>query len=130
MNVRLNRRSGLEPDGWCAATLLLCEGHEVELERRIERYPEQRAYLLWRPSDHALPFRRPDCWGLSVGRLENSLVEILDGAPVYLLEPHECLWSSWIDLILVSGECEPWLTELLQRSREHQRDAERARYLH
>lgn len=128
MTSQLSLQSDWTPQAWCGATLRLCERHRVETEREIVRYPEQWAFVLWRPSAQALPFRRPNCWGLSVGRPEPSLAEAIAMAPLYLLESQQCLWSSWLDLILIAGLLEPWLTELLQQARDRERDVERARY--
>ncbi len=125
----LHGLSAWQPGAWCAATLRLCERHEAVDPCGTACYPEQWAYMLWRPDERALPFRRPDCWGLSVGPPEPSLTETVGTDPIYLLAPQQCGWSSWLDLILVTGQFEPWLTNLLQRAREHEHAAERSRYL-
>ena len=49
---------------WCGAALQLCDQHVVDVsEEKAIRYPEQWMYVLWRPTDVAIPFQRPDGWG-------------------------------------------------------------------
>ena len=69
-----------EPGHWCGAALQLCAEHLVEGEEEDTRYPEQWIYLLWRPTAHAVPFRRPDGWGLTVGHPQHEMRECLPTA--------------------------------------------------
>lgn len=69
-----------EPGHWCGAALRLCEPHLVVGEEEDTRYPEQWIYLLWRPTARAVPFSRPDGWGLTVGHPQHEMRECLPTA--------------------------------------------------
>lgn len=124
----LNLLDSWRPGCWCGAALKLCDQRIVETGEALERYPEQWMYVLWRPMLTALPFVRPDCWGHSVGRPWLEVEKAVEDAPLYLLKPHECLWSAWIDLSLVCDRFVPWFTEVLQVASDAQRRAEREQY--
>jgi hypothetical protein len=73
--------------------------------------------VLWRPMAQALPWDRPDGWAFTVGSPEFWIAESVEGAPVYVLADHECLWSAWLDMSLACERTEPWFTRLLQEHR-------------
>jgi hypothetical protein len=115
------------PGCWCAARLKLCDVHVVEGEHEDTRYPEQWMAVLWRPMAQALPWWRPDGWAFTVGSPQPWITESVEGAPVYVLADHECLWSAWLDISLACERTEPWFTRLLQEHKARQLDAEMER---
>lgn len=108
------------PEAWTAALLKLCDRQEVETEAEIVRYPEQWLYCLWKPSQVALPFRRPDCYGFSVGAPFVPIQRDVASAPVYVARDDECYWPALLDIPLACDALEPWLTNLLRQHREEQ----------
>lgn len=118
-----------EPGHWCGAALQLCEHHLVAGEEVDTRYPEQWIYLLWRPTARAVPFNRPDGWGLTVGHPQHVMRESLPaGAAVYLLADVECVWSSWLTIPLACDRFEPWLVAKIRAQIASQKLAESSRY--
>jgi hypothetical protein len=109
------RIDGWRPGCWCAAMLKLCDEHIVEGEHEDTRYPEQWMAMLWRPMAQALPWWRPDGWAFTVGLPLPWIAQSVDGAAVYFLAEHECLWSAWLDMALA---CER--TDGLRGSRRRQ----------
>ena len=118
-----------EPGHWCGAALQLCAEHLVEGEEEDTRYPEQWIYLLWRPTARAVPFNRPDGWGLTVGHPQHEMRESLpEGTAVYLLADEECVWSSWLTIPLACDRFEPWLVAKIHAHIASQKLAESSRY--
>lgn len=118
-----------EPGCWCTASIRLCESR-IEWEGdHGTRYPEQWMYVLWRPTQRALPWQTPDGWGLTIGPPDAEVTEqVGPGARVYTLAPQECVWSAWLSIPLVCDRFEPWLTEALQTVQAAQRQREQEHY--
>ncbi|MBH9553969.1 hypothetical protein [Inhella gelatinilytica] len=101
-------------EAWCGAVLKLCD-EQIEGEGLdAVKHPEQWAFVLWCPDGANLPARRPDAWGLDTQHPVARIAGILKGAPIYELEDHETLWSSWLRIFLVCQEADARIAEALQ----------------
>lgn len=118
------------PGMWCGAALQLCDQHVVDVSKeKAIRYPEQWMYVLWRPTDIAIPFQRPDGWGLTVGHPRDTMESCLPAqSEIYILPDAESVWSSWLQIPLVCERYEPWLVAKIEARRNEQLQLEASRY--
>lgn len=124
----LNLIDRWQPGCWCGAALLTSPAHEVEGPDNIDRYPEQWMFVVWRPTEQAWPFSRPDCWGHTIGAPWSAMAKAAGGSALLLLGEANCLWSAWWEISLTCDSSEPWYTDALRRCRDEQLVAERRRY--
>ena len=118
------------PGVWCGSAIKLCDQHVVEFSAEQDiRYPEQWMYVLWQPAYRAVPFLRPDGWGVTLGHPRETMAQCLPvEAEIYILADAECAWSSWLQIPLVCERYEPWLVAQIEARRQEQRQLESSRY--
>lgn len=126
----LNLLDSWLPGCWCVAVLKICDEGAEETERQLTRFPEQWAYMLWRPMDVAIPHVRPDRWGLTVGQPWDEVRHAVGTAPLWRVGQESCAWSSWLAIALAfPDELAPWLVEKIRTVQIEQMEAERQRNL-
>ncbi|WP_225783979.1 hypothetical protein [Xenophilus sp. Marseille-Q4582] len=125
-------RKHWKPGCWSIALRKVCDVRLLETEAEIERYPEQWAFVLWRPMEAPQPFVRPDCWGFTIGSPDDEVKRLIagqGGGEMYGVPDENCIWSMWIDAALACDTYEPWFTQVLQDFRDRERVLERQRLL-
>lgn len=111
------------PGCYCAAITQLCDRHEECLPDEVSRIPAQWVWFAWEPMDKALPFVTPQGWGLSPRDPIDDLAEDLGDVALYVLKETEADWVTLLDIVLVCGDCPPWMRRLvkdLQRTKRRE----------
>jgi hypothetical protein len=128
-NPLLNQLDKWRPAWWCAAIIQLCAAFEHEGEGGRSRYPAQWAYLLWVPTDAAIPQALPDGWGIGLEPPWEEIAADLAGAAVFVMPAREVDWPTLLDILRECGDPAPWLLQVIRQVQRTKRRMRQRRFL-
>lgn len=114
---------------WWGARLELTQPHACG-GRGVGPAPESVwIYVMGEPRHEPGPAPWPTHWGIVRGSPEEPMASLAGSAGWYLVAPHQCAWSLWLDLAIncSRGAAAAAALELLRRARADERRSEHVR---